>query len=172
MLDELLDIIDKNNTVIGQGMKSIIHEKGLRHRVSAVLVKDNAGKYLIPTASDIKVEAGGLFHSAAGHIPTGEGYKKGAVRELWEETGLRAEEKDFSFFGTFWLEKEYPTRVERERFEVFTILYRPEMGTVTFNEEQNTEQWFSEEELRNIYLHETSRLSYPLLLSCQHIFRF
>lgn len=68
MNDELIDVIDEENNVIGSEMKSIVHQKGLRHRVSATLVQDSNGKYLIPTASDIKVEAGGLYHSSGGGI--------------------------------------------------------------------------------------------------------
>lgn len=140
MTEEQLDIIDENNTIVGQEQKSVVHEKGLRHRVSAVLVQNSEGKYLIPTASNLKVEAGGLFHSAAGHVTAGHEYQESAARELWEETGLKANPNDFELFGTFWLEKEYSTRIERERFEVFKVQYKSEMGQAEFNEEQNNEQ--------------------------------
>lgn len=62
MKDKTIDIITKNNKVIGQENKYVAHQKGLRHRVSAVLLQREDGKYLIPTASEIKTEAGRLFH--------------------------------------------------------------------------------------------------------------
>ena len=172
MADELVDIINENNEVIGQAMKSEVHQQGLRHRVSAVLLQNEAGKYLIPTASEKKVEAGGLFHSAAGHVQSGDGYAISACRELWEETGLKAEVNQVEFFGSFWVEKNYPTRSEKERFEVFKIKYDPIMGKVVLNEEQINEQWLSQEELKEIYLNHPEKLSYPLSLSCQNLFKF
>lgn len=172
MADELLDIINEDNQVLGQKMKSLVHAEGERHRVSAVLLRNNEGKYLIPTASDKKVEAGGLFHSAAGHVPSGETYSQAAKRELWEETGLTADEKDFEYLGSFWVEKEYPTRKEKERFEVFRIEYKESMGKVALNEEQINEQWLSEEELKKLYMEQPEKISYPLRLSCEKIFKF
>lgn len=172
MTDELIDVININDQVIDQQMKSVVHEKGLRHRVSAILVQNSAGKYLIPTASEIKVNAGGLFHSAAGHVPSGETYEESAKRELWEETGLKSDVEDFESLGVFWLDKEYPTRIEKERFQVFRIGYSKEMGEIRFNEEQGNEQWLSEQELREIYMSDPERLSYPLSLTCKFILKF
>jgi hypothetical protein len=82
MKDELLDIIDEDNRVIGQASKSAVHRQGLRHRVGAVLLRREDGKYLIPTASGIKAEAGRLYHSAAGHVLSGESCEECAKREL------------------------------------------------------------------------------------------
>lgn len=172
MSDELLDVIDKDNNVIDQQMKSYVHERGLPHRVSAVLIKNEEGKYLLPTASEIKVEAGGLFHSAAGHVPSGESYVEAAQRELWEEAGLQADIDAFSVLGFFWLEKDYSTRTEKERFEVFLVDYTDDMGGVKLNDEQINEQWLSEQELHEIYVATPDKLSYPLRLSCEHIFKF
>ena len=172
MADELVDIINENNEVVGQAMKSEVHQKGLRHRVSAVLLQNEEGKYLIPTASEKKVEAGGLFHSAAGHVQSGDDYAISACRELWEETGLKAGVDQTELFGSFWVEKDYPTRSEKERFEVFKIKYEPMMGKVILNEEQINEQWLSEKELKEIYKNHPEQLSYPLSLSCKELFQF
>lgn len=45
MADELIDIINDNNEVIGQEMKSKAHEQGLAHRLSAVLLQREDGKF-------------------------------------------------------------------------------------------------------------------------------
>jgi isopentenyl-diphosphate Delta-isomerase len=172
MADELVDVIDENNQVVGQKMKGEVHAEGERHRVSAILVKNGEGKYLIPTASEQKVEAGGLFHSAGGHVLVGETYVQAAKRELQEETGLAASEKDFEYLGSFWLEKVYPTRKEKERIEVFGVEYKERMGKVALNEEQINEQWLSEEELKKIYNETPDKISYPLRLSCAKILGF
>jgi 8-oxo-dGTP pyrophosphatase MutT (NUDIX family) len=168
MTDELLDIIDENGRGVGQAPKSFVHDQGLRHRVSAVLLQTKEGRYLVPTASQIKAEAGRLYHSAAGHVLSGESYLDCAKRELVEETGLQPE--IFEYLGTFWFEKDYPTRKERERFEVFRTIYDDGMGRVKLNEEQVSERWLSLDELKSIYKTRREDVSSPLRMTCQFIF--
>lgn len=171
MSDELVDVIDINNKVVGRDTKSNVHRKGLRHRVSAVLVVNDNGEYLIPTASSKKVEAGNLFHSAAGHVSSGESYLPSAKRELLEETGLSANKSKFKYLGWFWMEKDYKTINVKERFEVYYVKYNPKMGKVKLNEEQVDEKWLSLEELKRIYRKSPNKLSYALTLTCKHILK-
>lgn len=168
--DELLDVIDRNNAVVGQALKSAVHEQGLLHRMSAVLLKRADGRYLIPTASNLKADAGGLFHSTAGHVDAGESYLDAAVRELQEEVGITLPKDKLVFLGTYWLEKDYPSRKEWGRFEVFEGPFSGEK--ITMNEEQTNEQWFNKEELRDIHRKAPEKLSYPLALTCKNIFSF
>jgi 8-oxo-dGTP pyrophosphatase MutT (NUDIX family) len=168
MKDELLDIIDEDNRVVGQASKSTVHRQGLRHRVGAVLLRRKDGKYLIPTASSIKAEAGRLYHSAAGHVLSGEPYADCAKRELLEETGIEA--TNLEYLGTYWFERDYPTRKERERFEVYGSVYLDGLGPVKLNEEQVDEKWLSLEELRDIHETRGDLVSLPLKMTCKVIF--
>jgi isopentenyldiphosphate isomerase len=170
MSDEYVDVIDEKDRVTAQAPKAVVHRQGLRHRVAAVLLQGTDGKYLIPTASRIKTEAGLLYHSAAGHVFSGESYVDSARRELQEETGLSADHLEY--LGAFWFEKEYPSRTEKESFQVYRATYRPGMGPVRLNEEQVNEQWLSEEDLETIFRNKRELLSAPLLLTCEHILGF
>ena len=170
MSDEVVDVIDEKDRITGQAPKSVVHRQGLRHRVAAVLLQRANGKYLIPTASRLKAEAGLLYHSAAGHVLSGESYVDSARRELLEETGLAAE--DLEYLGAFWFEKEYPSRIEKESVRVYRATYRRSMGPVRLNEEQVHEQWLSEEELKAIYRDKREEISAPLFMTCKHIFGF
>jgi 8-oxo-dGTP pyrophosphatase MutT (NUDIX family) len=169
MAEELLDIIDKEDRIAGQAAKSLVHDKGLKHRVGAVLLQRQDGKYLIPTASGLKAEAGRLYHSAAGHVLSGESYPECAKRELFEETGLEAEV--FEYLGSFWFEKDYPARKERERFEVYKAAYDDSMGRVRLNEEQVNERWLTLEQLKSIYRTRGEAVSLPLQMTCRFILR-
>lgn len=170
--DELLDVIDRNDTIVGQALKSAVHKQGLLHRMSAVMLKRGDGRYLIPTASDLKADAGGLFHSTAGHVDAGESYLDAAVRELQEEVGIVLPKDKLVSLGSYWIEKDYPSRNRKEHghFEIFEGPYSGE--EITMNEEQTNAQWFSKEELRGIYRKTPEKLSYPLVLTCENIFSF
>src|SRR4030042_5970600 len=171
MGDELVDVIDENNNVTGHELKTKVHQEGLRHRVAAVLLQNKEGKYLIPTASEKKVEAGLFSHSAAGHVPTGEAYLKSARRELFEETGLLIPEKDFSYLGTFWMEKDYKIINVKERFEVYLAKYNPKMGKIKLNDEQVDEKWMSLVELKKLFSESPNKFSYPLSLTCKKVLK-
>jgi 8-oxo-dGTP pyrophosphatase MutT (NUDIX family) len=170
MSDELVDVVDEKDQITCQAPKADVHRHGMRHRVAAVLLQREDGKYLIPTASRIKAEAGLLYHSAAGHVLAGESYEESARRELQEETGIPAD--PIEYLGAFWFEKEYPSRIEKESFRVYRADYRKSMGPVTLNEEQVNELWLSEEELEEVYRNKRESISAPLLLTCKHIFGF
>ena len=170
MADELVDIIDRDNNVIGKGLKSAAHKTGLRHRVSAVLLQREDGRFLIPTASQKKAEAGRLYHSAAGHLHSGETYQESAKRELLEEVGIRVDKVEY--LGAFWFEKDYAARKEKERFEVYLAKYSSNMGRIKLNDEQTDERWLSKEEIRLIYEEQRDRISAPLELTCKSIFKF
>jgi isopentenyldiphosphate isomerase len=170
MSDEVVDVIDEKDRITGQAPKAVVHRQGLRHRVAAVLLQGADGKYLIPTASRIKAEAGLLYHSAAGHVLSGESYVDSAGRELQEETGLAADHLEP--LGAFWFEKEYPSRIEKESFHVYRATYRRSMGPVRLNEEQVNEQWLTEEELKRIYRNKPEKISAPLSMTCKYILGF
>jgi isopentenyldiphosphate isomerase len=170
MPEETVDVIDERDRITGRAPKALVHLQGLRHRVAAVLLQGEDGRYLIPTASGIKAEAGLLYHSAAGHVLSGESYENSARRELQEETGLTAEKIDY--LGAFWFEKDYPSRIERENFHVFRVAYRRSMGPVRLNEEQVNEQWITEAELAALYRDKPESVSAPLLMTCERILGF
>ena len=170
MSDEDVDVIDEKDRITGQAPKAVVHRQGLRHRVAAVLLQRADRKYLIPTASRIKAEAGLLYHSAAGHVLSGESYVDSARRELQEETGVAADRLEY--LGAFWFEKEYPSRIEKESFRVYRATYRTSMGPVRLNEEQVNELWLSEEELKAVYKNKPEEISAPFMMTCKYILGF
>src|SRR2546423_3913104 len=89
MSEEILDVVDEHDQVIGREARSEVHRRGLRHRAVHVLVFDGEGRVFLQKRSASKDTFPGVWDSSAsGHLCSGEDYDSCAVRELQEEIGL------------------------------------------------------------------------------------
>ena len=87
--EELLDVVDEHDRVIGKERRGVIHAQGLMHRSAQVLVFNSRGELFLQKRSVNKDEFPGLWDSsAAGHLDRGESYAHCARRELEEELGI------------------------------------------------------------------------------------
>jgi isopentenyl-diphosphate delta-isomerase len=87
--NEILEIVDSEDNVIGTGARSEIHRLGLTHRAVHIFVFNEAGEIYVQRRSDAKDRhPGKLDSSAAGHVDPGESYHETAMRELREEIGI------------------------------------------------------------------------------------
>ena len=48
---EYLDVVDEDDNVLGRDTRENIHDKGLRHRIAAVLVLNKSGEILLQKRS-------------------------------------------------------------------------------------------------------------------------
>ena len=88
--EEILEVVDERDRVIGMERRGVIHAEGLMHRSAQVLVFNSEGNLFIQKRSAGKDEFPGLWDcSAAGHVNPGEAYRECAQRELEEELGIR-----------------------------------------------------------------------------------
>jgi isopentenyl-diphosphate Delta-isomerase len=89
--DEIYDVVDKMDKVIGQASRREIHQKNLLHRSIQILVFNFQNEVFLQKRSMAKDENPGLWDtSSAGHVDSGETYDDCAHRELWEELGIKA----------------------------------------------------------------------------------
>jgi isopentenyldiphosphate isomerase len=90
MSDEIFDVVNERDEVIGQAPRVEVHRRGLMHRAVHVLVFNAAGFVFLQKRSMTKDRQPGLWDSSAsGHVDAGEDYDACAVRELREEIGLQ-----------------------------------------------------------------------------------
>jgi len=88
--DEIFDIVNDRDEVIGQSTRREVHGQGLRHRAVHVLVFNARGQVFLQKRSMAKDSAPGCWDSScSGHLDAGEDYLSAAVRELIEEIGLK-----------------------------------------------------------------------------------
>lgn len=101
MPDEILDLVDRNDLVIGQARRSEIYRLGLNNYrvVNAFLVNDlgllwipcrSANKRIFPLCLDMSV---------GGHVISGESYEDAFRRELLEELNIRLETVSWRHLG-------------------------------------------------------------------------
>lgn len=93
-----LNIVDENDNIIGKDTRENIHKNGLLHREIHVWIFNSKGEILFQRRSK-KVETfpNLLDASVGGHVEIGDDYLEAAVKELEEETGIRAEAKDLIY---------------------------------------------------------------------------
>lgn len=87
--DELFDVVDEHDRVIGVMPRHEVHRLRLRHRAIHVLIFNRTGELFLQKRSRYKDAHPGLKStSCAGHLDSGEDYTAAAKRELAEELGL------------------------------------------------------------------------------------
>lgn len=92
MSEEIFDVVNERDEVIGQAPRSEVHRRKLHHRAVHVFVFNAKGKLFLQKRSMKKDMYPGTWDSSAsGHLDTGEDYDVCAVREVREELGVQLE---------------------------------------------------------------------------------
>ena len=92
MTEELVDIVDDDDTVIATVTRSEMRSRRLQHRSVGIAVMSTDGRLLIHRRSLAKDIWPGWWDIAAGGVvATGETYETAARRELEEELGIEAD---------------------------------------------------------------------------------
>lgn len=98
---EYIDIFDENNNPIGEMKeKTQAHKDGNFHRTAHIWIMNDKKELLIQKRSATKKSHPNCWDiSGAGHIRTGESVTEGAIRELKEELGIKANESELKFIA-------------------------------------------------------------------------
>jgi isopentenyl-diphosphate Delta-isomerase len=141
MPEEIFDVVNDRDEVIGQETRANVHRLRLKHRAIHVLVFNQRGEVFLQKRSMQKDTAPGKWDSSAsGHVDSGEDYDACAVRELREEIGLQADHTPVRLFKL---------DARAETGQEFVWVYRLEAeGPVTLHpEEIETGGWFAPDAL-------------------------
>ncbi|GAA3773978.1 NUDIX domain-containing protein [Streptomyces chiangmaiensis] len=87
--DELLDIVDENDRVIGQSPRGEAYARGLRHRCVFIQARDVEGRLFVHRRTPTKLVFPSLYDMfVGGVVGAGESYDDAALREAAEELGV------------------------------------------------------------------------------------
>jgi isopentenyldiphosphate isomerase len=112
--DDLVDVVDEADRVIGQAARRDVRRKNLRHRSVYVLVFNAAGQLFVHRRTLSKDVFPGHWDVAVGGVlNAGEGYDEGARRELREELGVTG----------LTLRRLFPLRWDDSRNRVAGVVY-------------------------------------------------
>jgi len=163
MVEEIFDIVDESDSVVGSASRREVHRTGLLHRSTHLLVFDSRGRVLLQKRSNEKDTFPGRWDSSvSGHVDSGEGYDTCVVREAFEEIGVDL--------------KVAPERVFKidaceETANEFTWVYRHcSDGPFAISEEEISEvRWFSGERVDQMLLEERDSFSPAFALVWQRL---
>jgi isopentenyldiphosphate isomerase len=87
--DEMLDVVDEHDRVIGQAPRRRIYAERLRHRATFVLARDPAGRVFVHRRTAGKLVFPSRYDMfVGGVVGAGETYDEAARREAVEELGV------------------------------------------------------------------------------------
>lgn len=133
-MDEMLDLVDKNDTVIGKKLRSAVYKENISNfRVVNAFLINAEGKLWIPRrSSHKKLFPLCLDTSMGGHVMSGETYEDAFFRELQEEVGINAAHHTYTYIGSL-----NPHEHDTSAFMKVYILYvnhAPQYNTQDFIE--------------------------------------
>jgi len=91
-LDEVLEIIDDNNNVVGSALRRECYEKGLLHRAVNIFIFNSEGQVFLHKRSDKKFKFPSFWDlSCSEHVKPGESFEETAKRGLKEELNIEVD---------------------------------------------------------------------------------
>ncbi|WP_416984210.1 NUDIX domain-containing protein [Streptomyces sp. T028] len=87
--DEILDIVDENDQVVGQFPRGRAYAEGMRHRCVFIQARDAEGRVFVHRRTPTKLVFPSLYDMfVGGVVGAGEAYDEAALREAEEELGV------------------------------------------------------------------------------------
>ncbi len=100
-MSEMFDILNENGNYINKkAERSVAHTKGLWHRAVVVFIVNSQNQVLLQRRSAFKRKWPNMLDvSAGGHSNAGEFGYETAIRETFEELGIKVEKENLIFIG-------------------------------------------------------------------------
>ena len=137
---EYWDLYDADRKPLGRSIKrGDAFAEGEYYVCCEVWVRNSEGKFLVTQRHPDK-KAGGLWEFTGGGVRAGETTRQAAVRELYEELGVHADESELSLLEVY--------RHKKYFMDIFVVRRDIDVNTLTLQPEEVVDaKWVSGEEL-------------------------
>ena len=126
--EELFDVVNENDVVVGCLPRSEVHATNLLHRsIHTIVINDRNEVFLQLRGPDRDNNPSLWDTSVAGHLHSGEDYDHAAIREIGEEIGIKLDqppeklfklkgckETDYEFCWIYRLHRNGPFKLDPE----------------------------------------------------------
>lgn len=170
--DEIFDIVDEQDKVIGALPRSEIHKRGLKHRAIHIFWFRNDGMLCLQRRSYAKDNSPGMLSSScAGHVDSGETYLTAAVRELDEELGIKVSPDQLHEIDYAPTHEELGHEFVRSyllRGDFNFNLHHPEVDSIVWRTPQEVSRWSQSDPslFATAFIHLLRRSSVQKALGC------
>jgi len=118
--DEIVDIVNQNDEVVGTVSKGEAHEKGLLHRTVIAEIIGSDGKWTLVKQAADRQDADQFVSPVGGHVQSGETLEDALKREASEEYGLSGDFQ-FKLIGKRIFNREVNGKKENHLFILYEI---------------------------------------------------
>lgn len=148
-MEEIFDIYTREGKHLGTKEKSICHTEnpGFYHKPVWVWIINSKNEILVQKRSPYKKNQPNLWDMpSAGHVIAGETSIHGAVRETYEELGIKTNESDYKFiceyiYDEFW-----------EIAQIYLLKLDIDISDLVIQKEEVSEvKWLSYEEFKKLF---------------------
>ncbi|MET4923671.1 NUDIX domain-containing protein [Streptomyces sp. PSRA5] len=147
--DEIIDIVDEHDHVVGQAPRGEAYAKGLRHRCVFILARDADDRVFVHRRTATKTVFPSRYDMfVGGVVGAGETYDEAALREAEEELGVRGLPRPVPVFTFLYQPEDGPMSWWSRVYEVRCVLpVAPQVEEIdwhAFLTEEELERWLTE----------------------------
>lgn len=148
-MKEFLDIYTRDGKHIGIKEKTICHSKnpGFYHKPVWIWIINNHNQVLVQKRASCKKDNPNEWDMpSAGHVIAGETSIQGAIRETYEELGIKTTETDYQFIGEYIDDKSF------EIAQIYLLKLDLDIKKLKLQKEEVSEvKWMSYDEFKDLF---------------------
>ena len=149
-MEEIFDIYTRDGEYIGTDLKSVCHSKNPRgyHKPVWIWIINSKNEILVQKrAANKKNHPNKWDMPSAGHVVAGETPIQGAIRETFEELGIKTKEGDYKFICEYIQDKSF------EIAQVYLLKMNIDISKLNLQKDEVSEvKWLSYEEFKKVLL--------------------
>jgi isopentenyldiphosphate isomerase len=163
-----IQIVDDNDSPIGEATINEAYDKNLLHRVVYIIVEDHEGRILLQKRGPaVRSYPNRWDISSAGHVDAGESYEAAAKREMGEEIGVRGsfELQEIAYFRS---DEKHSGRLLSRFNKIYRTVIPADSKLELQADEVAEVKWLEPAEVQQIITSRPDEVATGLTLSIEH----